>query len=587
MKISVAHATRRPEQAIIARAAWLAAAVHPENVEWIFGVDADDEESLRVLSDEPRTISVPGGNGVAAFNAAAAKTTGEIIIGGCDDFFPPPRWDEEIVRRFQNFERGTESVPLGNSKFSGSEFDSSTISSFPPLVLLTGDGYRPDRLATLPIITRAWYERFGFLFPPKFQSVGPDVWLTERASRNGCLVNAEDLVFEHRHPYYKKAPMDDVYAKQNEPEKYHRAKKILDELLTPLPISLCMIVGNEAEQILRCLDSAKEAFDQLCIVRAIGNQTADVTMRLARDWCVETGKDFSGADYRNTIEFPHVDDFAAARNLSFSLATNYWCFWLDADDILETPASIREAATNTRFDGHQFRYLMPTGGEFYRERLIKRGAGTWKDPVHETCTVNGTLSCVPQVIIRHAPPSGERAHHGARNLAILQAHPEKLQCPRARFYLHEELLRLERRPEAIETGIKLAAELNGSMPAEHYEVLLNLADLQPEKAADWSFQALQLDPLRREAVAMLVQNALHCGDVRHAVQYFRFLDSIPEPDPKPWTHRKIWHGWARNYLKVKILRAARNDELAASEHAKFSLDPAYVAGIAEYETPQI
>ena len=85
-------------------------------------------------------------------------------------------------------------------------------------------------------------------------------------------------------------------------------------------------------------------------------------------------------------------------------------------------------------------------------------------------------------------------------------------------------------------------------------------------------------------MSQLVQYALHCGEKARAVVYFRWLDSIPEPNPKPWTHRKAWYGWGRNYLRVLILRAAGKDAQAAEEHAKFMLEADYEAGTREFET---
>ena len=568
MKISIAHATRRPALALEIRKLWLSAAKHPDKIEWIFAIDSDDASSLSLLTHERHVVCEPGGGSTFAYNAAAKETIGEIIIAVADDTHPFPYWDTAITGR---------------------------LVADRPQVLLTGDGYRLDRLATLPIITRAWYQRYGFLFPPQFKTMGPDLWLTERASRDSCLVYAEDLVFEHRHAFYKKAEMDEVYRRQNDPTLFAHANAVIKELLEPLPISLCLMVGNEAEIIERLLNSAADAFDQLCLVRAIGNQLPDQTIARAEAWCQAKSKKFRFAEYENKIDFPHVDDFSAALNLAFSLATSYWCLRLDADDLIDelNCRRVRETASNTRFECFRFPYLLENGGMIYRERLIKRGRGLWQDAIHETCKINGATCIVPQVEIKHAPVSGHEATSVARNLALLQiASPVH---PRARFYLHEEFLRAGRRKEAEATGLALAEELNGNMPAEHYEVLLNLAELQPEKTEHWCFEALRLDPGRREALSQLIQFALDCGDVPRAAHLFRWMDTIPEPNPKPWTHRPIWYpvrpstpnsqpstlnnGWARNWLKIKILRAAGQTAAAAAAHAEYIADPNYAAAL--------
>lgn len=557
-KISIAHATRRPAKALEIRKLWQASAAHPENLEYIFGIDADDAAAIELLASEPHTVSEPGGGCVRAFNAASAKTTGDIIISGCDDVYPFPNWDDVLLARLGELSK--------------------------PSVLLTGDGVRSDRLATQIIITRGWYDKFGFMFPPQFKNLGPDVWLTERAARDGCLIDARDLVFEHRHPFYKKAPMDAVYQVQNDPERFAETNRILAELLEPLPISLCLIVGNEAAIIERLLNSAAGAFDELCLVRAIGSNAADQTEKLARQWCSANGKGFQFSEYKNqpANDWPHCDDFAAARNQSFALATKHWCLWLDADDLLDVDAvkNIREAAANTRFEGQRYRYQMTTGGEFYRERLIKRGLGNWSGRVHETCDTPKHDFCdVGSIIIQHAPHEGKNS--AGRNLRILESSPEK--TPRMMFYYHEELLRAGRKPEASAAGISALNSLSADHEVERYEICLNLAELEPAKTEHWCFEALKLSPARREAVAQLVQYALHCKETARAVVYFRWLDVIAEPKPNPWTHRPIWYGWARNYLRVLIYRAA-NDPRAATEHAKFIESEDYAAGVKAFET---
>jgi hypothetical protein len=52
----------------------------------------------------------------------------------------------------------------------------------------------------LPIITRARYARFGYLFYPKYKSMFCDTELTEVAYRDGVVIDAHHLLFEHMHP---------------------------------------------------------------------------------------------------------------------------------------------------------------------------------------------------------------------------------------------------------------------------------------------------------------------------------------------------------------------------------------------------
>ena len=86
-----------------------------------------------------------------------------------------------------------------------------------------------------------------------------------------------------------------------------------------ITISLCMIVKNEEAVLARCLDSIKEAVDEIIIV---DTGSDDSTKEIARKYTSEV------------YDFEWVSDFSAARNFAFSKAKMDYQMWLDADDIV-------------------------------------------------------------------------------------------------------------------------------------------------------------------------------------------------------------------------------------------------------------
>ena len=82
-------------------------------------------------------------------------------------------------------------------------------------------------------------------------------------------------------------------------------------------VSLCMIVKNEEAVIGRCLESVQGMVDEIIIVdTGSEDRTKEIVER-----------------YTDKIyDFSWRDDFAAARNYSFSLASGDFILWLDADD---------------------------------------------------------------------------------------------------------------------------------------------------------------------------------------------------------------------------------------------------------------
>ena len=212
-----------------------------------------------------------------------------------------------------------------------------------------------------------------------------------------------------------------------------------------------MICGNEEAIIEQCLDSAMGAFDELSLVRAVGTKEPDSTVALAREWCERNDKKFRFQEYFNEAHFPHVDDFTAARNQSFYMARGELLLWLDCDDYLDeiNCRRIRELESNTDYRGFYCPYVIDEvqGAQTMRERLIRRGSGRWKNPIHETCVITGPTCQVPQIIVRHREHEHKHQSSAARNTAILTSILSDV--PRQYFYLHAELKLLGKSSESI------------------------------------------------------------------------------------------------------------------------------------------
>ena len=87
-----------------------------------------------------------------------------------------------------------------------------------------------------------------------------------------------------------------------------------------ISITLCMIVKNEQSILERCLISYAGTYDELIIV---DTGSTDSTKDIAHKY---TDK---------VYDYKWCDDFAAARNYAFSLASCDYIFSADADEILD------------------------------------------------------------------------------------------------------------------------------------------------------------------------------------------------------------------------------------------------------------
>lgn len=99
--------------------------------------------------------------------------------------------------------------------------------------------------------------------------------------------------------------------------------KETQEVTHVMEISLCMIVKDEEEVLKRCLDGIYDCVDELILV---DTGSTDRT------------KEIANAYHSRLFDFPWQDDFAAARNFSFSKATKDYILWLDAGRFLDREA---------------------------------------------------------------------------------------------------------------------------------------------------------------------------------------------------------------------------------------------------------
>ncbi len=97
-----------------------------------------------------------------------------------------------------------------------------------------------------------------------------------------------------------------------------------------LPLSVCMIVKNEAEMLPRCLESVQQVAAEVVLV---DTGSTDRTMDIARDFGCRI------------VEIPWKGDFAAARNESMQHAEHDWIFIVDADE--ELPSGAYDDIRNT------------------------------------------------------------------------------------------------------------------------------------------------------------------------------------------------------------------------------------------------
>jgi glycosyltransferase involved in cell wall biosynthesis len=171
-----------------------------------------------------------------------------------------------------------------------------------------------------------------------------------------------------------------------------------------------MIVKNEEAILARCLDSIADLMDEIIIVdTGSSDRTKEVALRY-------TDKVF---------DYTWINDFADARNYSFSKASMDYIYAPDADEMLDETNRQRfrdlKQCLLPEIELVQMKYV--TVSEFntvlnskkeYRPKLFKRlRSFTWIDPIHETVRLDPVVFD-SDIEILHMPT----ASHGKRDFSI-------------------------------------------------------------------------------------------------------------------------------------------------------------------------
>jgi hypothetical protein len=227
MKISILHTSARPDQWRNTYEAWIAAAAHPQNVEYILCADerwgfADSDPlwaewlARDFMGSGNRlawnTAPYKHSGYVSGVNEAAKHSTGDVLVVIADDFFPCQHWDEEIIWALYPVHLGGREAVIWVPTNTPKEFE--------------------RNIMVAPILTRSRYERLGYVLYPKYESMYADNDFAEHAQfdqeEGRCVIIRGTFAFDHKHPFFHPEQMDDVYRAQNHPDAYEWGKRILE-----------------------------------------------------------------------------------------------------------------------------------------------------------------------------------------------------------------------------------------------------------------------------------------------------------------------------------------------------------------------
>lgn len=195
MIISLLYTTARPQLINDVIARWLDSACDTEQLEMIVVTDAPFE--MKNVHSVKFLINTGKRNCVTGWNMAATQATGDIFVQVSDDLFPPDQWDRKILDIIQKF-----------------------IKQRPDIVLnLLDDKERLDRNHH-PVLTRAAYEKLGYLYPPDFESMYCDNWFQLYHSKYSLYYVSSEKFWTHVHASTHKIASDNITLIHESAERY-------------------------------------------------------------------------------------------------------------------------------------------------------------------------------------------------------------------------------------------------------------------------------------------------------------------------------------------------------------------------------
>ena len=354
-----------------------------------------------------------------------------------------------------------------------------------------------------------------------------------------------------------------------------------------ITLSLAMIVKNEGATIERALGCARLFVDEMIVV---DTGSTDDTVAKAK------------AMGARVHHFGWIDDFAAARNYSFSQCAMDWIIWLDGDDVISPEnqhriLDLKRSALNSDLQAIYLRYVYPPFQQ-WRERMARRDLFAenklrWKSPVHEFIDGidGGKVKYFDAISIVHDTPPGRHALKKDRNISILRKHFASGATDDRSLYIYaveclHSLLKDEGERVLDQFFSKVGiAEYRYEIGSKMYDFYMHFGESQ--RAVEALSKAIAEDPSRAEAYYKLGRHLSDKADrPAAAIPLLTVAGMIPMPShvtPEVEAYGYgPWEALCRAHFRLENIDAARR--LAAEALGRKAPDPArWLAELAHWD----
>lgn len=304
-------------------------------------------------------------------------------------------------------------------------------------------------------------------------------------------------------------------------------------------VSLACILKNEVNNIAQLLSSVKDCFDEIHLT---DTGSTDGSIKLIQSY-IDAPNPANSKIFLHHFEW--CDDFAKARDASFSHPKTDYIMWLDLDDVLGNRVAFidwRDSVMKlSDFWIATYHYASNAEGRplcsFARERVVRRDLDLkWKYFVHEGMIpisakkkdVRIDYASTWNVI--HKRKEDDVKKDSSRNLLIFEKNKGNL-CARMKYYYGKELFEnrkpLEAFPELIAASALPELEPHDRIMCIQYAILSVMQLGQFERAIQLAHQGLQLAPLRAEFAVAIADSYVKLGRLLEAIPYYSLAAKCP------------------------------------------------------------
>lgn len=346
-------------------------------------------------------------------NQGAAKALHGVVVFLNSDTVVPMGWLDELLAPFERGDVGA--VGPRSDNVSGNQKtmavpdpqeDPGAFSEFAEAWRVSHQGQTSAtwRLVgfCLAVRTSSFHALGGF--DERFEIGGfEDDDLCRRLHQKGLrlLIAHASFVHHHGHASFDSNAVDWLVT-QGENRVRFEEKWGPDVLRRPVLATACLIVKDEEQMLAACLESVRDAVDEIVVY---DTGSSDQTVQIARN---------AGA---TVVEGKWEDSFAVARNAALAHATGEWVLSIDADERLQThPDVLRAQLSDAESDVEAYLVAIENlhGPGNPRSvhtaiRVFRRSSATWRHRLHEQVVAADD----PTRSLRTAYLSGARLiHHG-------------------------------------------------------------------------------------------------------------------------------------------------------------------------------